>query len=213
MFDVFVSYRHADADDVLPLVRELRDRKLEVWIDEDGVEDFASIQRSIELGLDESKVLLAWYSARYPDSLACQWELSRAFLAGQVEGDPRRRVLVVNPESSNAHIHPIELRDASYRTASRDPDARRATAEAVSKHARSLPGTFARIARPAKPRWIGAAVGDGSNRFVGRLAELWAIHSGSESTNARAPCSKTRWRAASVSSGARARRWSEPPFS
>lgn len=177
MFDVFFSYRHADADAVRPVVQALRETGLQVWIDESGIEDFASIQRGIEDGLDNSKALLAWYSARYPESLACQWELTRAFLAGQDEGDPRRRVLLLNPEATGVHIHPIELRDALYRVAG-DADARRASADAVARHVRSLTTTFGQLTPRARPRWFGAAAGDGSNRFVGRLPELWAIHSG-----------------------------------
>lgn len=178
MFDVFLSYRHADAADVIALVQTLRERGLAVWVDRTGIEDFAGIQRGIEEGLDTSKVLLAWYSSRYPESLACQWELTRAFLAGQADGDPRRRVLLVNPEASNGHIHPIELRDALYLAAPTDAAARAAAAAAVAAHVGTITAPIGQIRPAQKPRWLGAASGDGSNRFVGRLRELWAIHSG-----------------------------------
>jgi tetratricopeptide (TPR) repeat protein len=178
MFDVFISYRHADIEAVRPLTEALRNQGLQVWLDENRIEDFASIQRSIEQGLTESKALLAWYSVRYPDSLACQWELTRAFIAGQQEGDPRRRVLLINPEPANLHIHPIELRDALYRSAPQDPTQLRTTVAALTGHLKKLSGTFATIQPRPKPRWFGAAGGDGSNRFVGRLIELWAVHSG-----------------------------------
>ncbi len=178
MFDVFVSYRHADAGEVRVVAQALRDAGLQVWLDESNIEDFASIQRGIEEGLGKSKALLAWYSSRYPDSLACQWELTRAFTAGQREGDPRQRVLLINPEASNSHIHPIELRDALYRCPPRDAAALQALAQAVANRAAKLTGIFSDIQERAKPGWYGAAAGDGSNRFFGRLAELWAMHSG-----------------------------------
>jgi len=178
MFDVFISYRHSDAAAVGALVAALREAGLAVWQDESGIEDFTSIQRSIETGLAQSRVLLAWYSARYPESLACQWELTRAFLAGQEEGDPRRRVLLVNPEPANGHIHPVELRDALYRAAPGDPAALQGAAEAVRAHVGGLPGVIGAVGTGTGPRWFGPVGGDGSNRFVGRQREMWEIHSG-----------------------------------
>ena len=177
MFDVFVSYRHQDAENVRPLVDALRARGLAVWFDEADVESFGSIQHAIEQGLSLAKALLAYYSAAYPESLPCQWELTRAFVAGEAEGDPRRRVLLINPEPANTHIHPIQLRDARFLDAPRDEAAVAGAADAIADHVRTLSGTFGDVG-VAPPRWFGAAHGIGSNRFFGRLAELWAIHSG-----------------------------------
>jgi tetratricopeptide (TPR) repeat protein len=177
MPDVFISYRHHDAEAVRELALSLRQQKLDVWLDENRIEDFASIQRSIDTGLARSKVLLAWYSSGYPQSAACQWEFTQAFIAGQNEGDPRRRILVVNPEASNTHIHPVELRDAKYRAAGQSADMQ-ATSVAVARHVSGLSGTIGDIQPRIQPRWFGSARGDGSNRFFGRLHELWAIHSG-----------------------------------
>jgi len=177
MFDVFISYKRTDAEAVRMLAEVLRPR-LEVWLDENRVEDFTSIQRSIEKGLAQSKALVAWYSADYTQSRACQWELTRAFTLGQNEGDPRQRVLLINPEASNAHIHPIELRDALYRAAPGNLPELQGAAEAIIRHVAKLTGVFENIPAAAKPPWFGAAGGDGSSRFFGRLAELWQIHSG-----------------------------------
>ncbi|MBL8483200.1 MAG: toll/interleukin-1 receptor domain-containing protein, partial [Rhodocyclaceae bacterium] len=177
MFDVFISYRHGDAAAVTALARALSAAGLRVWQDATEIEDFASIQGAIAAGLSHAKALLAWYSSRYPQSLACQWELTYAFIAAQQEGDPRQRVLIVNPEASNTHIHPVELRDALYRTAAA-PDALDAAAAAIRAHVERLSGCFGDIAARAAPRWYGAPAGDGSSRFFGRLAEMWAIHSG-----------------------------------
>jgi tetratricopeptide (TPR) repeat protein len=178
MFDVFISYKRTDAEAVRVLAQTLREKGLQVWLDENRVDDFTSIQRSLEAGLAQSKALVAWYSVHYPQSRACQWELTRAFTTAQREGDPRQRVLLINPESSNAHIHPIELRDALYRGAPGDLPKFQATADAIVRHVAKLSGTFASIPAVTKPTWFGAAGGDGSNRFFGRLAELWQIHSG-----------------------------------
>src|SRR4051794_6895968 len=98
-FDVFCSYAHADAAAVGRLVAALEAAGLEVYLDREEIPDFAGITGSIERGLARSKVLLAFYSEVYPTRRPCQWELTAGFLAAQREGDPRRRVLVVNPEA------------------------------------------------------------------------------------------------------------------
>ena len=59
-------------------------------------------------------------------------ELTAAFLAAQREGDPRRRVLVINPEGAPAHIEPLELRDARYTAAPADPSGYAALAQRLS---------------------------------------------------------------------------------
>jgi hypothetical protein len=49
-------------------------------------------------GEARSKVLLAFYSGKYPASRACQWELTAAFIGAELVRDPRQRVPVANPE-------------------------------------------------------------------------------------------------------------------
>nr|WP_232108217.1 MULTISPECIES: TIR domain-containing protein [Streptomyces] len=95
----------------------MRDGGLEVFTDETGVESFAGISDTIRRELSRSKALLAFYSTGYPEREACQWELTTAYLAGLGEGNPRRRVMVVNPEPTTHHIHPVELRDARHASA------------------------------------------------------------------------------------------------
>ncbi|GAA2077045.1 hypothetical protein GCM10009801_32880 [Streptomyces albiaxialis] len=112
MWDVFFSYSRGDAERVRALVDALRTAGLKVFTDEAGVAGFAAISRTIRAELARSRALLAFYSLGYPERQACQWELTAAYLAGLREGDPRRRVMVVNPERGTGHIHPVELRDA-----------------------------------------------------------------------------------------------------
>src|SRR6478609_8104658 len=97
-YDVFMSYAHADGAAVRILVTALEAQGLRVWFDSDEIRDFAGINKAIAEGLANSKVLVAFYSKIYPTRRPCQWELTAAFLAGQREGDPRRRVFIVNPE-------------------------------------------------------------------------------------------------------------------
>ena len=106
-FDLFISYRRQDADQVRPLVAALGERGLSVWLDQHANGEFAPITDEIRRGLAQSKALLAWYSEAYPKSGPCQMELTGALLAAHREGDPRRRVIVMNAGSSGGHIEPV----------------------------------------------------------------------------------------------------------
>ena len=178
MYDIFFSYSHEDKDEVMPICNALRDAELKVWIDETKVKRGESITVSIVEGLARSKVLLAYYSRNYPRSRACQWELTAAFIASQHEGDPRRRVLVINPEGDAEHIHPVELRDALYHPVSVpvSPDEIREIVESVKAHVDGIAGVFGEIRALKPPAWYGRK-GVGYLRFVGRLSYLWQIHS------------------------------------
>src|SRR6202035_2726303 len=109
-YDVFLSHAWTDGDHPRKIAEALKESGLRVWFDASEINDFASITRAVSEGLARSKALLAYYSKTYPLRRACQWELTTAFLAAQTEGDPRRRVLVINPDEKAEHIHPIELR-------------------------------------------------------------------------------------------------------
>ncbi|GHI08513.1 TIR protein [Streptomyces cellostaticus] len=171
MWDVFLSYSRGDVERVRPLVRALRDGGLTVFTDETGVASFAGISDTIRRELGRSKALLAYYSAAYPEREACQWELTTAYLAGLGEGDPRRRVMVVNPEAATGHIHPVELRDARHASAD-DPTALVAD---VREHVARLDGPMT-LPEPAVRRWLPGGP-EPHPEFLGRLPELWLVHS------------------------------------
>jgi hypothetical protein len=178
-FDVFLSYAYADRERVLVLREALKAEGLEVWLDESGIETFESISQSIEHGLANSRALLAFYSQEYPVRRACQWELTAAFLGAQRAGvNPRRRVLVVNPEDGAGHVQPVELRDALYAGVASTADAAgyRALAEQIAKHVRGLDGVLGDLGVSAGPSWWGERP-VGSARFVGRVRDMWAAHS------------------------------------
>ncbi|MFE3942705.1 TIR domain-containing protein [Streptomyces sp. NPDC059118] len=181
-WDVFLSYSRTDADKARVLGRVLRDQGLRVFLDDMAVDDFASITASISDALARSKTLLALYSTEYPRRRACQWELTSAYLAGQREGDPRRRVLVINPEFSADHVHPVELRDAKHWIWPAVPDALQRLAGQVAAHVAGIDsplGTAGRLAggHEAQPvPWLPAPARTGSARFTDRLAEQWRIH-------------------------------------
>ncbi len=166
-YDVFLSHAWADGE---------RPRQIAVWFDAVEINDFAGITRVLTDGLAHSKVLVAYYSKTYPSRRACQWELTAAFLAGQAMGDPRRRVLVINPETSAGHIHPIELRDAKFQQAPRNEHEMALLVNAIVNHLATVDGRLADIHPLSAPPWYGMTP-VGSTRFVGRLKEMWEVHS------------------------------------
>jgi tetratricopeptide (TPR) repeat protein len=178
-YDLFVSYRRKDASSVLPLVDLLREQHdLRVWMDQSDIESFESTTRSIVVGLMQSRAMLTWYSAVYPESRPCQWEMTNGFLAAMRRGDPRHRILIVNPEPDNAHIHPVELRDQNFQQLRRgDYQRLRATAQAIAQRLEMLDSAvLGDLQAFVRPNWYGRSPAS-SNRFVGRLAALWHIHS------------------------------------
>ena len=175
-YDVFLSHAWADGDRPQQLADALTEAGLRVWFDADEINDFASITRAVTEGLAQSKALLAYYSKTYPLRRACQWELTAAFLAAQRDGDPRRRVLVINPDEKADHIHPIELRDEKFLTAPSGNGDMQKLVQSIVKQVDTLDGLLADIHPLTAPNWYGMTP-VGSTRFVGRLAEMWQVHS------------------------------------
>src|SRR5215470_15306029 len=169
---VFLSYTWSNVAEVTRIERALRRRGIAVFRDVD-IGRFDRITSTLAAALDSAGLLLAFYSERYPTRYACQWELTRAFLAARRLGDPADRVLVVNPEADESHIAPVELTDAAYFSWGRDPDvgglvdlvARRVAAVGSVPLGGPASGVDlpAQVLRP--------------QRFVGRYRELWAVHS------------------------------------
>ena len=177
-YDLFLSYPHADQEAVSAIAEALRERGLRVWLDEAEIADFESITRAIEDGLARAKALLAYYSKNYRRSRACQWELTAAYLAAEHEGDPLRRVLVVNPLDTTDHIFPVALRDGLFQKAPAldDPAGVAELAERVGVHVARIDTALGDVRPAVPPTWYGARP-TGSTRFVGRLADMWDLHS------------------------------------
>jgi hypothetical protein len=176
-YDLFISYCRLDAQRVRPLVDRLCGLGLDVWIDENEIEDFSAVTATIKEGLAQSKAALAWYSAIYPLSRPCQWELTSAYLAAQQAGDPRQRVLIVNPEISPDHIALPELRDQQYlgAPAIQDPAGYDKLATRIAAQVQGLAGILGDIRPLATPPWFPNTPA-GSARFVGRLRHMWQVH-------------------------------------
>jgi len=179
-YDIFFSYAHADKDAVKPVLAALFAQGLRVFHDETDITDGQSITRRVTEGLAGARMLVAWYSKTYPTRRACQWELTAAIIAAQGDTSDtqavERRILPLNPESGVAHIHPVQIRDQSLiPTNGVDPAV---IASRVAARLLGLNQTFGQLHRLTPPNWYGSNMRLGSNRFVGRVPDLWAIHSG-----------------------------------
>ncbi len=109
-------------------------------------------------------------------SRPCQMELTAALLAAHREGDPRRRILVINPEPSGTHIEPWNC--ATRSTPSR-PRMRRGMPRSLIASpltSRHCPVRSAASCRSFRPSSTDVTL-TGATRFVGRLPDLWRIHS------------------------------------
>ncbi|MEU6559238.1 tetratricopeptide repeat protein [Nocardia nova] len=176
-WDVFLSYPRSDAEPAIALGHALEAAGLRVFWDDAGVAAFQSISDTIMTELGRSKVLLAYYSHDYATRRACQHELTTAFLAGQHEGNPRRRILVVNPEPTTQHIHPIELRDSRHAAVPIDAADRNALIQAIAAHADTVAGPISEVRIPPDGPWLAEPTLHKASSFVGRLPELWRLHS------------------------------------
>ncbi|MEU6198634.1 toll/interleukin-1 receptor domain-containing protein [Streptomyces sp. NPDC047061] len=175
--DVFLSFGGHDRAQAERIAQALRGRGLNVFLDED-IRTGQRVTETIERALAMSRLLLVYYSAGYPSRYACQFELTAALLAGQREGDPTGRVVVINPEPSEEHLFPVELADASFARAPRYGDKAALTdlEDAIRRRLGSVRGTLGDPRFTERPRWIADRVA-GAHGFVGRYREQWRLHS------------------------------------
>ena len=175
-YDIFFSHSSLDHPQVKPILKFLQSKGLKVWFDDKEILDYEEITKSIESGLAKSKVLLAYYSHNYPQSRPCQYELTSALIAAHQLGNHPSRVLVINPETSYDHIHPVELRDQSQPNRYLVSGELDQLAKIITDHVRKTRKVFGEIVNRQQVRWYGKT-GIGSRRFVGRMSEMWKIHS------------------------------------
>lgn len=171
-YDVFFSYAWKNKTAADAVVQALRDVGLRVWVDESELRKFDNITEGLLGGLSQSKVLVSYFSATYPTRRICQWELTGAYIAGQVLGTPGDRVVVLNPEGSRGHI-PADMRVNLYM----NPEQDAGFALEVKRHVARFDDALGSGTALKAPAWFPFAPLPWP-RFKGRLRELWAIHSG-----------------------------------
>jgi hypothetical protein len=103
-------------------------------------------------------------------------ELTAAFIAAQREGDPRRRIWVVNPATNTTHIEPIELRDEQHAVAPKSPEGYTELAERVVEKIVVLNSCLGGIIPLTPPQHYGQKLVS-ARHFIGRLPDLWRVHS------------------------------------
>jgi hypothetical protein len=174
-YDVFLSFAGTDRPAGRALAAELRNRGLRVFFDEEAIGFFEGITEAIRNSLEVSKVLVAYYSVEYATRPACQMELTAAFLAGQREGDPCWRIIVINPESGTDHLHPAELADARFAISPSDEKSLGLLAHSIQRRVETIGGVIGELSFTDRPISFNRRAG--SYGFVGRYREIWSLHS------------------------------------
>lgn len=191
--ELFLSYRRTQASAVAPWVQALRAAGIGVWQDSREIEALDDFSAEIAAALSRAKALLVWYSVDYTESIPCQWELTAAFIAAQREGQPMRRIFVVNPEPSADHIVlPAELTNSHYLapTAGGEAD----FVAAIRHQLAGIQQAFGAVRPETPPDWWPHQP-PAAPRFTGRQRDLWKLQSlllkGSDSTvTAAAPAGR-----------------------
>jgi tetratricopeptide (TPR) repeat protein len=172
-YDIFLSHASADAEQARQVYEQLTAAGIDVWFDEENLEDHAALLPTLGKELAASRALLAVYSPAYHRRRACQWELAAAWLAGEAEAlagkatEMGQRVMVLTLGATL----PKGIESCKRFASITDP----AFISGIKKHLDSLPkapmGTPQASARLCD---VPAA----ATRFVGRTAELWQVHQG-----------------------------------
>jgi len=111
-------------------------------------------------------------------------ELTAAFIAAQREGDPRQRVWVINPEPTANHIQPVELRDEQYAQAPKSNAEYTSLADHVVEKLYDIKTHLHAVIPLIAPQQYGRKLVT-TRDFVGRLPDLWKLHSALPAQRAR----------------------------
>ena len=173
---LFISYSRRNKEQVYPLADALAQAGIDIWIDREEIDPLDDFPARIRDGLARSHALLAWYSPEYAQSSYCQKELTAAWICTQrLTRDALSRILIVNPEEGVAHIALGDVGRQNYLAAPNDAASPEKFIQAIRDKLAGLSGDFAALHQFKRPDWHPASQ-PGSSRFVGRLQELWRIH-------------------------------------
>ena len=176
MARLFISYSRKNKEQVYLFADALAAAGIDVWIDREEIEPLDDFPARIREGLARSHALLAWYSPEYAQSSYCQKELTAAWICSQrLTRDVLSRIFILNPEETVTHIALGDVGRENYLTVPTDEVTLAAIIEAIRKRMAGLSEDFASLHQFTPPEWHPSAQ-QGSARFVGRLRELWLIH-------------------------------------
>jgi hypothetical protein len=176
MARLFISYSRKNKEQVYPFADALIKGGIDVWIDRAEIDPLDDFPAHIREGLAHSHALLAWYSPEFAQSSYCQKELTAAWICSQrLTRDVLSRILILNPEETVAHIVLGDVGRENYLAAPRDEVAQDVCIQVLRERLAGLTDDFAALRQFTLPAWHPSAQ-QGSARFVGRLRELWCIH-------------------------------------
>ena len=102
---IFISYSHKDRDEVMNIVKVLKDNKHSVWIDSDEIKAGNKWNERIEQGINESDVVVVFVTHNFVESKNCIFELG-------IITDKARKLL---PIIIGNVVIPINLKSGIYR--------------------------------------------------------------------------------------------------
>ncbi|MFZ4701714.1 MAG: tetratricopeptide repeat protein, partial [Candidatus Methylumidiphilus sp.] len=173
---VFISYSRKNSALVYPLADAMAEAGIDIWIDCEAIDPLDDFPDRIRDGLANSHVLLAWYSPEYAQSSYCQKELTAAWICTQrLTSDVLSRIIIVNPEEGVTHIALGDVARQNYLAAPKDVASMAHFIQSILSKLNSLSGDFSALRGFNSPGWYPTSRLC-SSRFVGRLQELWRIH-------------------------------------
>ena len=177
---LFISYSRKNKAEVYPFADALAQAGADVWIDKEDIDPLEDFPARIRDGLARSHALLAWYSPEYAHSTYCQKELTAACIcARRLTRDVLSRIFILNPQEGVDHIALGDVGRENYLAAPGDPATLADCVRAIREKLVGLSGDFAMLPRSQAPQWYPIAQPPArAARFVGRLKDLWHIHTG-----------------------------------
>ncbi|HEY8157553.1 MAG TPA: tetratricopeptide repeat protein [Methylobacter sp.] len=173
---LFISYSRKNKAQVYPLADALAKTGIDIWIDRAEIDPLDDFPARIRDGLARSHALLAWYSPEYAQSSYCQKELTAAWICTQhLTRDVLSRIFIVNPEEDVAHIALGDVGRQNYLAAPKNVASLAPFIQSIRDKLARLSSNFSALNEFKKLAWHPASQ-PGSSRFVGRLWELWRIH-------------------------------------
>ncbi|RSM91495.1 TIR domain-containing protein [Kibdelosporangium aridum] len=174
LYNVFISYSGDDIHQIEKIKKRLDGLGISAFVDRTENRPSDSITASIEHALRNSAMCLVYYSTRFAERHACQFELAQAFVASAKEGGPSR-LLVINPGPGRGHIAPVELQDRVFVEDDKSEAVLNQIIDGIQHMLATLTGTFQDIDFQALPKsYFGSS---GYEPRVRRYSAIWALHS------------------------------------
>lgn len=165
--DVYIAAADPDLVKAERIANCLRNQDLDVVFD-DGA------QPQLLTELDDSRLLLAYYSRNFATEPRCNAALLRALAAGLRRGAPTAHMATLNPDDPHCeHIMPIEVADMKYIVPGSDDTV---IIESITKKLRGITQAIGQTALYTPPHWIGKDILTSTQPTTEYYRKLWQIH-------------------------------------